>query len=77
PAKLEKFGAQYGIPGTHRYDYRNYDRIADNPDIDLVYVVLPNSMHAEYAIRALQAGKHVLCEKPMAVSSAEAEAMIA
>lgn len=77
PAKLEKFGAQYGIPRTHCYDYRGYDRIRDNPDIDLVYVVLPNSMHAEYSIRASQAGKHVLCEKPMAVSAAECEAMIA
>jgi predicted dehydrogenase len=77
PAKLEKFGAQYGIPKTHWYDYKSYDRIKDNPDIDLVYVVLPNSMHAEYSIRASQAGKHVLCEKPMAISSAECEAMIA
>lgn len=77
PAKLEKFGAQFGIPRTHRYDYRGYDRIRDNPDIDLVYVVLPNSMHAEYSIRASQAGKHVMCEKPMAVSAAECEAMIA
>ncbi|MBB4096497.1 Gfo/Idh/MocA family protein [Sphingomonas kyeonggiensis] len=77
PAKLEKFGAEYGIPKTHWYNYKNYDRIRDNPDIDLVYVVLPNSMHAEYAIRASQAGKHVLCEKPMATSVAECEAMIA
>ncbi|WP_184170739.1 Gfo/Idh/MocA family protein [Sphingomonas kyeonggiensis] len=77
PAKLEKFGAQYGVPRTHWYDYKSYDRIKDNPDIDLVYVVLPNSLHAEYSIRASQAGKHVLCEKPMAVSSAECEAMIA
>jgi predicted dehydrogenase len=76
PAKLEKFGAQYGVPGTHWYNYQNFDRIADNADIDLVYVVLPNNMHAEYSIRASQAGKHVLCEKPMAVSAAEAEAMI-
>ena len=76
PAKLEKFGAQYGIPKTHWYSYETYDRIADNPDIDLVYVVLPNSMHAEYSIRASLAGKHVLCEKPMAISSAECEAMI-
>lgn len=76
PAKLEKFGAQYRIPRTHWYDYRGYDRIRDNPDIDLVYVVLPNSMHAEYSIRASRAGKHVLCEKPMAVSAAECEAMI-
>ena len=77
PAKLERYGAEYGIPKTHWYDYKSYDRMRDNPDIDIVYVVLPNSMHAEYAIRASQAGKHVLCEKPMAVSAAECEAMIA
>lgn len=77
PEKLERFGTEYGIPKTHRYSYANYDSIRDNPDIDLVYVVLPNSLHAEYSIRASRAGKHVLCEKPMAVSSAECEAMIA
>lgn len=77
PEKLERYGTEYGIPKTHRYSYANYDSIRDNPDIDLVYVVLPNSLHAEYSIRASKAGKHVLCEKPMAVSSAECEAMIA
>jgi predicted dehydrogenase len=77
PAKLDKYGAQYGIPKTHQYSYANYDSIRDNPDIDAVYVILPNSMHAEYTIRAARAGKHVMCEKPMAVSSAECEAMIA
>ncbi|MCW3836464.1 Gfo/Idh/MocA family oxidoreductase [Sphingomonas canadensis] len=77
PAKLEQYGAEYGIPKTHRYSYADYDRIRDNPDIDLVYVVLPVFLHAEYTIRAFQAGKHVLCEKPMAMNSAECEAMIA
>ena len=77
PAKLEQYGVEYGIPATHRYSYADYDRIRDNPDIDAVYVVLPNAMHAEYSIRAAQAGKHVMCEKPMAVSVAECEAMIA
>jgi len=77
PAKLEKYGAEYGIAKTHWYSYETYDRIRDNPDIDIVYVVLPNSMHAEYTIRAHQAGKHVMCEKPMAVSVAECQAMIA
>ncbi|MES2442981.1 MAG: Gfo/Idh/MocA family oxidoreductase [Pseudomonadota bacterium] len=77
PAKLDKYGAEYGIPKTHQYSYANYDSIRDNPDIDAVYVILPNAMHAEYTIRAAQAGKHVMCEKPMAVSSAECEAMIA
>ncbi len=77
PAKLDRFGAQYGIPATHRYSYETFDRIRDNPDIDAVYVILPNSMHAEYTIRAARAGKHVMCEKPMAISVAECEAMIA
>lgn len=77
PEKLERYGAEYGIPKTHRYSYANYDTIRNNPDIDVVYVVLPNSMHAEYSIRASQAGKHVMCEKPMATTAAEAEAMIA
>ncbi|WP_298398818.1 Gfo/Idh/MocA family oxidoreductase [Sphingobium sp.] len=77
PAKLAQYGDQYGIPATHRYSYADFDRIRDNPDIDAVYVVLPNSLHAEYVIRAAQAGKHVMCEKPMAVSVAECEAMIA
>lgn len=77
PAKLAQYGDQYGIPRTHRYSYADYDRIRDNPDIDIVYIVLPNSLHAEYSIRAAQAGKHVMCEKPMAVSVAECEAMIA
>jgi len=77
PAKLEKFGAEYGIPATHHYNYQNYESMRDNPDIDIVYVVLPNSMHAEYVIRAAEAGKHVMCEKPMAISSKECEAMIA
>ena len=68
---------QYGVPERSIYSYANFDSIRDNPDVDIVYVVLPNSMHAEYTIRAAKAGKHVMCEKPMAVSVAECEAMIA
>lgn len=77
PEKLERYGSEYGVPRTHRYSYADFDKIRDNPDIDIVYVVLPNALHAEYAIRASQAGKHVMCEKPMAISAAECEAMIA
>jgi len=77
PAKLDRYGTEYGIPASHRYSYAEFDRIRDNPDIDAVYIILPNSMHAEYSIRAARAGKHVLCEKPMAVSVKECEAMIA
>jgi glucose-fructose oxidoreductase len=77
PAKARRVGAEYGVPERSLYSYENFDRIRDNPDVDVVYVILPNSMHAEYTIRAARAGKHVVCEKPMAVSSAECEAMIA
>jgi glucose-fructose oxidoreductase len=76
PAKLDKYGTDYGVPKTHRYSYADFDRIRDNPDIDIVYVVLPVFLHAEYSIRALKAGKHVLCEKPMAMNVAECQAMI-
>lgn len=77
PAKLEQYGTQYDVPKTHRYSYADFDKIKDNPDIDAVYIILPNALHAEYSIRAAQAGKHVMCEKPMAISVAECQAMIA
>ena len=77
PEKAREWAQKYGVPERSIYNYENFDSIKDNPDIDVVYVVLPNSMHAEYTIRAAKAGKHVLCEKPMAVSSKECEAMIA
>jgi predicted dehydrogenase len=65
------------VPEKNIYNYQNYDRIASNPDIDAVYIALPNSMHAEYTIRGAKAGKHVLCEKPMCTSVQDADAMIA
>ncbi|MGH9563162.1 MAG: Gfo/Idh/MocA family protein, partial [Terracidiphilus sp.] len=74
--KAPKYEALYGISPKAVYNYENYDEIAHNPDIDAVYIGLPNSMHAEYTIRAARAGKHVLCEKPMAISSAECQQMI-
>jgi predicted dehydrogenase len=75
--KAERIAAQSNVPTTSIYDYENFDSIAANPAVDAVYVALPNSMHAEYTIRAAKAGKHVMCEKPMATSVAECEAMIA
>ena len=75
--KADKIAAQYNVPAGSIYNYENFDEIAHNPNIDAVYVALPNSMHAEYTIRAAKAGKHVLCEKPMSTSVADAEAMIA
>ena len=77
PAKIDKWQKQYDIPAKNCYSYETYDQIADNPDIDIIYIVLPNSMHPEYTIRAAQLGKHVLCEKPMANSVKDCEAMIA
>lgn len=77
PSKERQWADQYAIPESCIYNYDTFDRIADNPEIDIVYVVLPNSMHAEYTIRAAKAGKHVICEKPMATSVADCEAMIA
>ena len=77
PDKAQKIAAQYGVPVGSVYTYEQYDRIRDNPTIDAVYIGLPNSMHAEYTVRAAKAGKHVLCEKPMATSVADSRAMIA
>ena len=75
PEKAKVVAAQYGIPARSIYDYASFDRIADDPAIQAVYVVLPNAMHHEFTIRAAKAGKHVLCEKPMAISSVEAREM--
>jgi predicted dehydrogenase len=74
--KTPKYVSMYGVGEKSIYNYENFDEMAHNPDIDAVYIGLPNSMHAEYTIRAAKAGKHVLCEKPMAISSAECRAMI-
>lgn len=77
PSKEKEWAERHSIPSANIYNYETFDRIADNPDIDIVYVVLPNSMHADYTVRAARAGKHVICEKPMATSVADAEKMVA
>jgi predicted dehydrogenase len=74
--KADRIAAQYQVPSSSIYNYENFDEIVRNPAVDAVYVALPNSMHAEYTIRAARAGKHVLCEKPMSTKVADAEAMI-
>jgi predicted dehydrogenase len=76
PDKANKLALRYGVNPKNIYNYENYDSIRDNAEVDVIYIVLPNSMHAEYTIRGAQAGKHVLSEKPMAVSAAECQAMI-
>lgn len=74
--KREKWRMRYELPQKNLYSYENFDEISRNSDIDIVYVVLPNSMHAEYVIRAARAGKNVICEKPMATSVEDCHRMI-
>jgi len=75
-AKAETWKKKYNIPQENIYSYQNFDDIANNKDIDLVYVVLPNSMHKEFVIRTAKAGKHVIVEKPMAISVSNCQEMI-
>ena len=75
--KAMKVAAQYGIKASAIYDYESYDMLAQNPEVQVIYIVLPNSMHAEYVVRGAKAGKDILCEKPMATSGKECEQMIA
>jgi predicted dehydrogenase len=77
PAKASALATLYGVAASGLYNYQNYDSMRENPEIEAVYVVLPNALHAEYTIRAAAAGKHVLCEKPMATNPQECEQMIA
>lgn len=76
PSKEKEWMDKHDIPQKNVYNYDNFDSIADNPDIDIVYVVLPNAMHADFVIRAARAGKHVICEKPFDVSAKKAQAAV-
>ena len=76
PDKEVSWGKKYNIPSKNIYNYDNFDTIKNNKDIDLVYVVLPNSMHKEFTIRAAKAGKHVIVEKPMALNAVDCLEMI-
>ncbi|RYY59829.1 MAG: Gfo/Idh/MocA family oxidoreductase [Chitinophagaceae bacterium] len=76
PEKLKKVSGQYGIARENCYSYQNFDSISSNKLVDVVYIVLPNGLHKEYVIRAAKAGKHVLCEKPMANNAEECRDMI-
>jgi predicted dehydrogenase len=77
PKKAKAWQARYKLPDNAVYSYDTMARLAENPDIDVVYVVTPNALHAEHTIAAAKAGKHVLCEKPMEVSSEKCQQMIA
>lgn len=74
--KAKKVADQYGIPQKNIYNYQNFDEIKNNKEIDVVFIVLPNNMHLEFTLRAAKAGKHILCEKPMAATSTEAQTMV-
>ena len=76
PAKAVQWKAKYGIPDKSIYDYETMSRMADNPDIDVVYIVTPNALHARDTIKAARAGKHVFCEKPMEVTTARCQQMV-
>jgi predicted dehydrogenase len=76
PDKAREWQSRYKIPDRSVYTYDNMEKMADNPDIDAVFIVTPNALHAEHTIKAAKAGKHVLCEKPMEVSVEKCQQMI-
>ena len=76
PSKITAWQTKYNIPEKNCYNYENCDAIKDNPDIDAVYVITPNGLHREHVIRVAKAGKHAICEKPMAVDAKEGQEMI-
>ena len=76
PEKAKTWAEKYNISPPNIYNYETFDQIKNNPAIDIIYIVLPNFMHAEYTIRAAKAGKHVICEKPFSMNVAEGEKMI-
>ena len=76
PSKIKDWQAKYNIPEKNCYNYQNFDAIKNNPDIDAVYIITPNGLHRSQAIRVAQAGKHVICEKPMAINAKEGQEMV-
>jgi len=76
-AKGEQWARDYGFSQKSIYSYDTMARVANDPAIDIVYVVTPNGLHAEHAIAAAKAGKHVILEKPMCVTVAECDTVLA
>ncbi len=76
PSKISNWQAKYNIPEKNCYNYENFDNIKNNPDIDAVYVITPNGLHHDFVIRVAKAGKHAICEKPMAVNAREGQEMV-
>lgn len=76
PSKLEEWGKKYNVPEQNHYNYANFDDIKNNPEVDAIYVITPNSLHHDQVIRVARAGKHAICEKPMAINAEEGRAMV-
>lgn len=77
PAKIKDWQSRFSIPEKNCYNYENFDQIKDNKDIDVVYITTPNALHHDQVIRVAAAGKHVICEKPMALNAREGMEMVA
>src|SRR6187401_755240 len=77
PSKITAWQSKYNFPEKNCYNYENYDNIKNNPDIDAVYIITPNALHKDAAIRVAKAGKHVICEKPMSINAKDGEKMVA
>ena len=76
PAKAGKWKSRYGLKDSAIFTYDTMHKLADNPDIDVIYIVTPNALHADQAAAAFKAGKHVFCEKPMEISVERCQKMI-
>jgi predicted dehydrogenase len=76
PSKIKSWQSKYGIPEKNCYNYENFDNIKNNPDIDAVYVITPNALHHDQVLRVAKAGKHVICEKPMALNAKQGQEMV-
>lgn len=76
PSKLTAWQSKYNIPEKNCYNYENFDQVKNNPDIDAIYVITPNSLHQEFVLRVAKAGKHAISEKPMSVNAKDGQEMV-
>ncbi|WP_460693103.1 Gfo/Idh/MocA family protein [Mucilaginibacter puniceus] len=76
PAKVKDWQTKYGIPDKNVYNYDNFEDIKNNPDIDAIYVIVPNFLHKPYVLRAAKTGKHVISEKPLGLNGKEAQEIV-
>jgi predicted dehydrogenase len=76
PSKIKDWQSKYNIPEKNCYNYENFDQVKNNPDIDAIYVITPNALHHDQVIRVAKAGKHAICEKPMAVNAKDGQEMV-